>query len=177
MKLSMRNVILAADYGEIYRLFTDDNTNQLILNKYDHNSMDVFKKWLDEKLLHEFNDFMVFHNDDGEFIGFAYTYDFNPIDGHAVFSVAIKPQFQKIGCGGFVSVMFLKYLFLNYPLRKLYAHVYDYNVESIVCLERFGFINEGVLKEYKYACGKYRDLIFYTISKDDFWRNINYLGI
>lgn len=38
----MRNYVAGADYGEVYRLFTNNTVNSLIINKPDHNSMGVF---------------------------------------------------------------------------------------------------------------------------------------
>ncbi len=168
MKLVMKNYVPGADYGEVYRLFTDDQTNALLISKPDHNAMNIFSKWLDQKLKDEFNDFMVFRTADDQFVGFAYSYDFQPLNGHCVFTVAVKPEYRQIGMGGIISIEFLKYLFAHYSIRKVYIHIYGNNDLSIRCAEGFGFELEGVLKEYKYSNGQFVDLNIYAITKEAF---------
>ena len=168
MKLNMRNYVAGADYGEIYRLFTESTVNALIINKPDHNSMGVFSKWLDRHLETDFHDFMVFSTSEGAFVGFANSYEFHELDGHCRFTVAVKPDFQGTGAGGFVGVQFLGYLFTNYNLRKAYIHIYEHNLHSRQCAEAFGFNLEGTLKEYRFYGGMFNDLLIYSISRDGF---------
>ena len=175
MDIVMRNYIAAADYGEVYRLFTDFSVNRFIICKPDHNSMGVFAKWLDGKIEREFNDFMVFYTVADEFIGFAYSYEFQPLNGHCLFTVAVKEKFQNTGFGGFISVKFLKYLFENYNLRKVYTHVYSSNEHSLQCVEAFGFSKEGVLREYKFLSGKFDDLVILSLKREEFVAKISEL--
>lgn len=164
----MHNYVPGIDYGEVYRLFTEDKINELIISKPDHNAMNVFQKWLDKKLEDEFNDFMIFRNENKEFVGFAYSYAFQPLNGHCVFTLAVKGKYQNLGMGVIASIEFLKYLFLHYNLRKIYIHIYGNNDMCIRCAEGFGFELEGVMKEYKYTNGVYVDLKIYAITRDDF---------
>ena len=116
MKLVMRNYVAGEDYGEVYRLFTDSNVNPLIITKSDHNSMFVFSKWFEHHLETDFHDFMIFRTVDNEFVGFAYSYEFNGMDGHCKFTVAVKLDYQVTGAGGMISIQFLYYLNLNIEL-------------------------------------------------------------
>lgn len=59
MNIIMKNYVPGSDYGEVYRLFTNDKINELIISKPDHNAMNIFSKWLDKKLEDSFNDFKV----------------------------------------------------------------------------------------------------------------------
>lgn len=164
----MHNYIPGVDYGEVYRLFTEDEANELIISKPDHNSMNVFSKWLDRKLEDEFNDFKIFRTEENDFVGFAYSYDFQPLNGHCVFTLAVKDKYRKLGMGGVISIYFLKFLFSHYNIRKVYIHVYGNNEMSIRCAEGFGFDLEGVMKEYKYSNGSFVDLKIYTITRESF---------
>lgn len=168
MKLSMHNYVSGMDFGEVYRLFTADTINELIICKPDHNAMNIFQKWFDTNLEKEFNDFFIFRSEEDNFVGFAYSYDFQPLNGHCVFTVAVKDKYQKLGLGGLISIEFLKYLFSHYNLRKVYIHIYGNNYMSIHCAEGFGFNLEGVLKEYKFSCGSYVDLRIYSITRENF---------
>lgn len=177
MDLNMRNYVAGADYGEVYRLFTNRTVNALIINKPDHNSMGVFSRWFDRHLETDFHDFMVFTTAEDEFVGFAYSYEFQEMDGHCLFTVAIKPDFQMTGVGGFAAVQFLEYLFTNYNLRKVYIHIYGNNEHSRQCVEAFGFSREGCLKEHRFYGGMFYDLFVYSISRNGFKSIIQKMNI
>lgn len=168
MQLKMRNYIAGADYGEVYRLFTDNTVNALIIDKPDHNSMGVFSKWFDRHLETDFHDFLIFSTLEDDFVGFAYSYEFRELDGHCLFTVALKPEYQGTGVGSFVAFQFLRYLFATYNLRKVYIHIYGSNSHSLRCAKASGFRLEGVLKEYHFCGGKFDDLLIYSISRDGF---------
>lgn len=168
MRLSMQNYVPGNDYGEVYRLFTEEGTNSLIINKPDHNAMNSFSKWLDRKLDEGINDFKVYRDEGGAFVGFAYSYDYQAMDRHCVFSVAVKDQYQNIGIGGIIAISFLRFLFSHYDLRKVYIHVYGNNDMAQKCADQFGFVLEGTMTEYKYSNGSYVDLKIYSISHDAF---------
>lgn len=168
MKLNMKNYVSGVDYGEIYRLFTNEDVNHLIINKPDHNDMGSFQKWFEGKLSNCFNDFKVFRNKDGEFVGFAYSYDFNPLDGHTLFSVAVVPKYQNIGVGAILTIDFLCYLFKTYNLRKVYIHIYDFNEHSLSCAKNFGFQKEGELIEYRYYNEKFSNLFIFSTTREQF---------
>ena len=172
MNIIMKNYVSGSDFGEVYRLFTDIDVNRMIIDKPDHNSMGTFTKWLESKLNGPFNDFMVFKTEDETFLGFAYSYEFKPLDGHCLFSLAVKPEYQRIGCGGAIAIKFLEYLFSTYALRKVYIHIYDYNEMSKKCIDGFGAQTEGILKDYHFWNGEYRDLLIYSITKEGFYEAI-----
>lgn len=180
MNIHMRYYVSGEDYGEVYRLFTNPNVNPLIINKPDHNSMSVFSKWFERNLESVFHDFLIFRTDSDEFIGFAYSYEFNGLDGHCLFSVAVKPEFQSTGVGSIAAIKILNFLFDNYNLRKVYIHIYGNNAHSIECVQAFGFRLEGKLVEYRYYKNQFVDLLIYSISRSDFYdikNKINVCGI
>lgn len=175
MDIEMKNYIAGSDFGEVYRIFTDFDTNLLIIDKPDHNSMGAFTKWMDEKLQHDFNDFMVFKCGE-QFLGFAYSYDFQPLNGHCLFSLAVSSPYRKKGIGGLIALKFLSYLFDNYNLRKVYIHIYGNNLDSILCAEEYGFVLEGTLKEYRFCNGVFNDVLVYSISRNAYNKKLSELS-
>lgn len=164
MDLMMRYYDPARDFGHVYRLFVDPDTNPLILYKPDHNDVTAFQKWLDDALRTSFNDFFVFYHDH-DFVGFAYSYEFAALDGHCRFSLAVTPEMRGAGCGAIVSFRFLQHLFDSYPLRKVYFHVYAYNADSMACARALAGQEECVLKEYHYHKGAYHDLHVFAVDR------------
>lgn len=155
------------DFGEVYRLFVEPNTNELIIFKPDHNDMTSFRKWFEDALVRYINDFMVFYQGK-EFVGFAYSYDFSALDGHCLFTIAVKRAYRNSGSGALICARFLQYLFKNYPLRKVYAHVYEYNKDCISCMYDSGIKAECTFKEYHYHNGVYNDMIVFAIERSIF---------
>lgn len=164
MELTMRHYDPARDFGCVYRLFVDPQTNPLILFKPDHNDVCSFQKWLDGALSSTINDFFVFYNGK-DFVGFAYSYQFMPLDGHCRFSLAVAPEMRNVGCGALISFAFIRHLFDSYPLRKIYFHVYAYNTESIACAKSLMGREECVLKEYHYHKGAYHDVYIFAVDR------------
>ena len=173
MKLIMRDYNSNSDFGEVYRLFTNLKINHLIINKVSYNSMDVFSKWFHHHLEKEFHDFKVFFTQNNSFVGFAYSYDFDPLNGHCLFTVVVTPEYQESGAGAFLAKTFLEFLFVNYNLRMVYIHVYSNNNMSLRCIESIGFNLNGLLKEYRYYNGEYVDLYIYSLTRDHFYRIVD----
>ncbi len=59
-----------------------------------------------------------------------------------------------------------KYTFENFPLCKLYAPVFEYNIASGRVLEKAGFEKEAVLKKAAVKNGKIIDLHYYGLIKN-----------
>ena len=164
--MKMRYYNANSDFGEVYRIFTSEELNHLIICRPYHNDTISFQKWLNSSLVDQINDFMVFTDND-TFLGFAYSYEFHPLEGHTRMTVAVKKEYILSGVGCMIATKFLEYLFKTYSLRKVYMHVYDYNNNSINLLQKIGLTEEAKLKEYHYYNNKYYDMIIYSITRKE----------
>ena len=59
----------------------------------------------------------------------------------------------------------VEYVFLNFPLQKIYAPVFDFNVASQKVLQKAGFEREAILKQAAIKNGKIIDLHYYSLFK------------
>lgn len=134
-----------------------------------HNSEKMFYEWIYQRLDHEFHDFyLVKKVEDNENIGFVHNYDFSLKDGHCKLVVYISSVLRDTGIGGIAAILFMKQLFKEYPLKKLYSTIYDYNSQSLESNIRAGFKEEGVLKKYRYYDGAYHNLHYLTMTREQF---------
>jgi RimJ/RimL family protein N-acetyltransferase len=62
------------------------------------------------------------------------------------------------------------YAFANFPLRKIYAPVFDFNIASQKVLQKAGFEREAILKQAAIKNGKVIDEHYYSILKSQ-WRD------
>lgn len=59
------------------------------------------------------------------------------------------------------------YGFQHLQLERIQALIEPANISSQKLVERQGFIKEGLLRHYEYTCGKFDDLLMYSILKND----------
>lgn len=133
------------------------------------NSFQSFEGWFLEQLDGHFHDFyMVYVENDYEPVGYVYSFDFLPTDGHCRICVYIDVEYRLSGVGGIATVLFIKDLFTAYPLRKVYVTVFSYNTQSLESNLRAGFIEEAVLPSFKFYDGEYYDYHILSLSRDSF---------
>lgn len=148
----------------------------LYSTKLRFNTEQDFEHWLCERLKCDFHDFYIvkdFYTMSP--LGYVYNYDFSLIDGHCKLVIYIIPKFRETGIGSFAAITFMKKLFLMYPLKKLYSTIYDYNKESLQSNYAAGFIEEGVVLDYRYHNGEYHSIHYLSLSKQKFTDTIGKL--
>ncbi|WP_025117629.1 GNAT family N-acetyltransferase [Lysinibacillus fusiformis] len=59
------------------------------------------------------------------------------------------------------------YGFQHLQLERIQALIEPANISSQKLVERQGFLKEGLLRHYEYTCGKFDDLLMYSILKND----------
>lgn len=156
------------DIDFLYSIFSGED-QFLYSTNLRFNSKQSFEKWIWEHINTDFHDFfMIMEKRNNQLIGYVHNYDFSLIDGHCKLSVYIDERYRKAGTGGFVSIFFINYLFLKYPLRKIYSTIYDYNSESLKSNLAAGFIEEGIIGDYRYHDGQYYAIHYLSISRDKF---------
>ncbi len=150
-----------------------DNRDQILSNqRIQINSIPNFEQWLMNNMSSFYHDFYLIKNvADHSIIGYVYSYDYRIYDGHCKVCLVLSPNHRDSGIGAFVGIKFLDQIFTNYPLRKIYIDIYDYNQQSLNCNLGIGFIEEGCLKNYRYDKGTYFDLHLLSITREVFYKN------
>lgn len=158
----------------LYDMMMTPSEQALFMTSGRCNSVKDFDGWIQDRLRHTYQEFyMIGYQGEERVIGFMYASEMRIRDGHCKIGVYIIPSERNMGIGALATIKFLKYLFEFNPLRKIYTEVYDYNEESIRNHIDAGFVEEGLLKEYRYHAGKYHDLHIFAISRDYFDRSFS----
>lgn len=161
-------VKLPDDIDFLYAAMVSDD-QYLYSTKLNFNSTQSFERWLTHRLYNEFNDFFIIRDPlSSKPFGYVYNYDFSLTDGHCKLVVYVCPEYRETGIGGIAAITFMKKLFDTYPLRKLYSTIYDYNKESLRSNFAAGFIEEGLLNNYRYFDGNYHSIHYLSISRKTF---------
>ncbi len=157
-----------ADVDFLYDCFSSDD-QFLYSTKLNFSSKRNFEVWLNDRLHKEFHDFFVIKDKRSMLpIGYIHNYDFSLTDGHCKLVVYISKKYRNTGIGGFVTVRYMKYLFDEYPLRKLYSTIYDYNTESLKSNIAAGFEEEGCIDGYRYHDGIYHKIHYLSMNRKKF---------
>ncbi|KZE69240.1 alanine acetyltransferase [Fictibacillus phosphorivorans] len=61
----------------------------------------------------------------------------------------------------------VKFGFKHMELERIEALIEPGNTSSQMLVEKTGFVREGLLRHYEYTCGKFDDLLIYSILKGD----------
>ena len=109
---------------------------------------------------------LVPNEDPTRLAGLLVAYNANMQDQTAYIGVISDRQ---LGIGTIEgTALFLRYLFVLWPFRKLYFEVPEYNVTQFASAVDTGLLKEeGRLRSDHYYHGKYWDLIIFTIYGDD----------
>lgn len=101
-------------------------------------------------------------------IGFAGLTGLNLQAGHAHVALAYAQPVRRtqFTLGGFLAVC--RYGFANFPLRKLYAQVADYNLGSLGPREPSLLHEEARLDEHEYYDGRIWGVTWYSLSRARF---------
>lgn len=168
-RFAFRKLHYDNDISFLYDLITDPNEQIMFQTNKPINSMRDFQMWFDGNLRNEYHDFYILEDlDNKNVVGFVYSYAYKQYDLHCKIAVILFPHYRKMGIGAMATLSFMKQLFKQYPLRKIYVDIYDYNQESLKSNISAGFEIEGVLKEYRYLNGKYHSLNVLSISRECF---------
>lgn len=169
------SVILPRDTHFLYEIISSED-QYLYSTKLRFYSEQNFEQWLYQRLNHDFHDFYIIRDTHSSSIfGYVHNYDFSLTDGHCKLVVCIAPKFRATGIGSVAAILFMQQLFDMYPLRKLYSTIYDYNRESLRSNLAAGFTLEGTIQEYRYFNGKFHDMHYLSISREQFKKTLGKL--
>lgn len=104
-----------------------------------------------------------------ELLGFSRLSRTNLTHGTSYLTVWIAPRWRNtsglLPFGTVATAEILQFCFQNYPLRKIYQHIVCDNQVSLRPAHKV-FQIEGVLKEYYFFQGGYRDVEILSVTRD-----------
>ena len=134
------------------------------------NNLIMFEQWLNDKFHYLYHDFFIIENKEGDAIGFTYSYEFYPNDGHCKFALCLYEESQNRGYGAVAAIKMLDYLFSLYSLNQVYTTVFDYNQNSLSINKKGGFVEVGILPNYKFYGGQYYSLHYLCLERSKFYQ-------
>ncbi len=163
-----RSVVLceltSADMAILWDWRNQDRFMSLCSTRRNTVSLDQFRTEIERDFSRDRHlQFIIRRKRDGEPIGTIYTYGFNKTDSHVFVTIFVIEEVEGFGYGPEALTVFLKYLFSELKLHKVYLEVYEYNTHSTDCIRSAGFNEEGRFREHRRVGDKRYDLIRFAI--------------
>ena len=103
----------------------------------------------------------------GEPVGHVVAYGADVGQGYAYIGTVFQPQFTGAGLAARASMMFVRYLFHAYPLRKLYIEVPGFNWPQLRSGEGRLLQVEGIMRDHEFYAGRHWDRYLCAIYRDN----------
>lgn len=108
---------------------------------------------------------------DGAHIGTVALDAIDAYNKRAVFGIFIgNKKYWGQGCGTEAGRMMVEYGFHRLRLRRIFLHVYDFNVRGYKSYRKIGFKKEGVLREHRLRNGRFHNEIVMGILQKEYIR-------
>lgn len=114
--------------------------------------------------------FAIIEKETNEFIGYCVARNINYINRNADVGIIFNKNGRGKGYFREVSILFYDYLFSQLNLHKVYSIVLVDNKIALNSDKKIGFVEEGTIKEHIYQDGKYKDVIFISLYKENFYK-------
>ncbi len=159
------------DAERIFQFFNDPEIYQSLggfrigMSRFDVN------KWIESHSTQNANDLIWAISDLGDdtYLGHVGLYKVDYRIGSAEFGIMIgdKERWGK-GIAKEILKFIIKFGFLELNLHRIELSVLANNLRALRLYESFGFVKEGVLRQYQYKNGQYIDLIIMAILRQEF---------
>lgn len=107
----------------------------------------------------------------GEVVGGVNLNSIDERNGTFSIGLLIDQDQRGRGYGTAAMTILLNYAFYERRLNKYYGSVLDDNIGSINMLKKLGCIEEGLRTQMVYTDGKYRDILLFGMTRDEYERH------
>lgn len=81
------------------------------------------------------------------------------------------PEMRSGGFGAEIETLVLQYCFEHLNLHKLYCEVLLENTNVVSLHKRFGFVEDGILREHAFKGGKYVDVVALSMLETEYFES------
>lgn len=133
------------------------------------------QKWLEEessKKLENDSFRWIIEDSSETAVGWISTHDCNARNGTFAYAIGIASEHRRKGYAFEAVELILKYYFEELRYQKVTASVHGYNEASVILHEKLGFVREGTLRRMVFTEGKYYDLYYYGMTKEEWKKSL-----
>ena len=161
------------DYKYTHQWRTDDATWSSVAGTKRFVSLDTERRWLINALeSHEKGDVLRFVICVGESeipVGMISANSIDHINKTCEISRMIAPESRGLGIVKKAMILVYDYLYSQLGVNRIESRVLEDNIASIRSQEKFGSVQEGVLRKAIFKDGKFKDLICFAMLREEFY--------
>lgn len=105
--------------------------------------------------------FMIEKNDDHQPIGLSDLFDFDPHNSRAAIGIFVDIPYQHRGFATQALSLMEKYAFEFLKIHQLYVHVPEDNIASLSLFRKFGYSEQGMLRDWITADDGYKNVLLF----------------
>ncbi|WP_392670208.1 GNAT family N-acetyltransferase [Streptomyces sp. LN785] len=106
---------------------------------------------------------------DQAFAGSVTVGETDPRAGRFKTGIAITRDHRGNGYATEATELVLTYMFAEQRYNKCGVEVYAFNDASLALYRKFGFVEEGRLRQHEFFAGIYHDVVLMGITADEHW--------
>jgi len=163
----------ASDCDEFYKYFTDPEVNKYILSnipKTPKDTVDEITYWKSVYKNEEGIYWAIARSDNNKLIGTIGLNNWRKKHNKIELSYDLAKEYWGKGIMSKALKAILEYAFNEMKINRVQALTVPENKNSFFLLQSNGFVNEGLLREYRFHNEKYHNLFMFSILKNDFER-------
>ena len=161
------------DYKYTHQWHTDDATWSAVVGTKRFVSLDTERRWLisaiDNHEKCKVLRFVVCLGESDEPKGLITANSIDHINRSCELGSMISPSFRGKGVMEKVRVMVYDYLFSQLGMNRIESRILIDNVASRRSQEKFGTVQEGILRKAVFKDGVFKDLVCYAMLKEEFY--------
>ncbi len=160
--IELRNIV-DSDVEKMLEWMHDDDINACFVKDFASMDKQDVVKFINGK---NENDIHLAISEQGEYLG---TVSLKNIDGvSAEYAIALRQKCIGKGVAKHATMLILHKAFYELSLEKVYLNVLEQNERAQRFYKKMGFRFEGMLNNYAYVRGEWKNLCFYAMLADDF---------
>ena len=155
------------DLGYMYEIINDQEVaKNFLFTRYPFSKEKLINfiknSWEDTNNIH-----YAIVDQNNEYIGTISLKNINYLDKNAEYAIFVRREYWGQKYAYEATKTIIRYGFETLNLNKIYLNVLASNIRANRFYEKFGFIKEAVFREHVYIQGRYEDLNWFCLFKED----------
>ncbi|MFO8021533.1 MAG: GNAT family protein [Perlabentimonas sp.] len=161
------------DYKVTHRWRLHPGTWDSVVGPKRYVSEETERKWVEQSIaLHEKGEVLRFSICEEKTDKMLGMIGVTNIDNHSksfATSSMIDPESRGQGIIGKGRELVFRYMFDEMGMERVCARVLIDNMQNRKSLKKFGYVEEGVMRQAAFKNGVYKDLVIYSMLKEEFY--------
>lgn len=160
--------LMNKDVNNILEWMKDEEIVQFFRFEASDINKDIVLKFINKANLNDDSYHFAIVDENDEYMGTVSLKNIDNINKNAEYAIALRKKAIGKGYAYFAGNEILKIAFEELELERVYLNILSKNIKSIAYCEKLGFKFEGEFKKHLYLKGKFENLKWYALLKEQY---------